>query len=172
MCVLLHSTTARLLEDDDGLAVGLSSKHVDERLSVVKPLDDVLADLDLALLDAVRHLAVELLGSGVVGREDDEAVPGELLGDDEEGVLDAVLLLRLEVVLRDGPAGDDAAVDVDLGKDEVERLAADVVEAGKREWRGSAWCVRREEQVAVALAKTYKMSIGCLSRMSARSSVL
>ena len=97
---------------------------------VLKPVGDVLAILDPALLDPLRHVAHEIgEACGEIG--DDEAADGEALGQDV-----AQQQLRRfgpgrqfgRVVLRDQPAHRNARERIEQRQHRIEHRAADILE--------------------------------------------
>lgn len=89
--------------------------------------------MDLCLEAAVIQPRGNVLAMGLgvfgahVGVADDEADPGEALGDGEERVGERVALVGGQVVLGDLAAGDDAAELVEAVEGALQLLAADVV---------------------------------------------
>lgn len=111
----------------DSLAKVLAGEHTNETLSsLVNAIRLVDLDLKLAVGNHGLHLLLERLV--LLGRQvDEEALEGELLGDEVEEAADALLLLARGVVVRDHAAADDAALLVEGLEGRLEVIAANVL---------------------------------------------
>lgn len=128
---ILFSCFYHLFDLEDSLAEVLALEHADEAIGgLLDAVGDAQVDGDAAVGDPLAHLLAVLLG--VVGTEaglgDEEALHGDLLADDLEQALDALLLIARGVVVGDHAAGGDAAVVVHVVNGGLEVVAADVLE--------------------------------------------